>query len=202
MKKSIKTGRRAGSVFSLIAAAVLVPEVVLAGPGCMQNQPMAGAYHPHSAMGPRAGYYGQHVPYRYNPAPGAYAGMMAVPYNQPMHPWQNRPATVAAQAQQPTPASAGHDNDAADDSITVRISGMRFEPASITVKPGTTVTWVHESPMPHTITGNASGLGSSTLYNGQTYSHTFEKDGLFNYYCDIHPSMTGSVVVEEAATDS
>ena len=91
------------------------------------------------------------------------------------------------------------DKDAAGEGIKVRISGMRFEPASITVKPGTTVTWIHESPMPHTITGNAGSLGSGTLYSGQTYSHTFEEDGLFNYYCGIHPSMTGSVLVEAAA---
>ena len=202
MKKTIQKGRHAGIVFSLFAAAMFAPEVILAGPGCMKNQPMAGGYYPHSSMGPKAGYYAQRSPYQHNAAPGAYAGMMPVPYNRPMQSWQNRPATVVAQAQQSAPTSASSDNDAAGESITVRISGMRFEPASITVKPGTTVTWVHESPMPHTITGNASGLGSSTLYNGQTYSHTFEKDGLFNYYCEIHPSMTGSVVVEEAATDS
>jgi plastocyanin len=202
MRKSNKSGRAAGSVILTIAAAMLVPEVILAGPGCMKNQPMAGAYYPHGYMGPQTGYYGQRAPYQYNPAPGFYAGMMAVPRNQPLHPPQNRPATVAVQAQQSTPGNASSDNDAAAESITVRISGMRFDPARITVKPGTTVTWVHESPMPHTINGNAAGLASGTLYKGQTYSHTFEKDGMFNYYCDIHPSMTGSVVVMEVATDS
>ena len=201
MKKPIKKGRRTGIVFSLIAAATLAPEVILAGPGCMKNQPMAGGYYPYSSMGPQAG-YPQRMPYRYNAAAGAHPGMMPVPYHRSMHPWQGRPATVAAQAQQSAPTHATGDNNAAGESITVRISGMRFEPARITVKPGTTVTWVHESPMPHTVNGNADGLGSSTLYNGQTYSHTFEKDGLFNYYCAIHPSMTGSVVVKEVATDS
>jgi plastocyanin len=188
--------------FSLFALTMLGPEVVLAGPGCMKNQPMGGGYYPHSSMGPHAGYYAQGVPYRYNTAAGAYAGIMAVPYNRPVYPRLNSQASVVAQAQQPAPANASRDNDAAGEGITVRINGMRFEPARIIVKPGTTVTWVQESPMPHTIIGNATGLGSGTLYNGQTYSHTFEKDGLFNYYCGIHPSMTGSVVVEETATDS
>jgi plastocyanin len=201
MKKSIYAGWGAGSVFSLIAVAMLAPEALLAGPGCMKNQPMAGGYYPYSSPGPQAGYV-QRMPYRYNPAAGAHPGMMPVPYNPPMHAWPGRPATAAAQTQQPAPDNALGDNDAAGESITVRISGMRFEPAHITVKPGTTVTWVHESPMPHTINGSADGLGSSTLYNGQTYSHTFAKDGLFNYYCAIHPSMTGSVVVEEVAADS
>jgi plastocyanin len=201
MKKSIFAGRGAGSVFSLIVVAMLAPEAVLAGPGCMKNQPMAGGYYPYSSPGPQPGYT-QRMPYRYNPAAGVHPGMMPVPYNRPMHAWPGRPGTVTAQTQQSDPGNAQGDNNASGESITVRISGMRFEPEHITVKPGTTVTWVHEGPMPHTINGNADGLGSGTLYNGQTYSHTFEKDGLFNYYCGIHPSMTGSVVVEEVAADS
>lgn len=202
MTKFIKSGRRAAVVVSLTAAAMIAPEVILAGPGCMNKQTMARSYYPHSPMGPQAGYYKQRMPYQYNTAPGAYAGMMAAPYNRPMSPQQGMPAAVVAQSERPAPTNASSDNDAASESITVRINGMRFEPASITVKPGTTVTWVHASPMPHTISGNADGLGSSTLFNGQTYSHTFTKDGLYNYYCGLHPSMTGSVVVEEAASDT
>ena len=201
MKNSTKTGRHSGRIFSLIAVTMLVPGAVLAGPACMKNQSMAGGYYPHDFTGPQAGYYGQGMPYRYNTAPGAYPGMMAVPYNRPVYPPQSRQAAVAAQDQLPAAASKNRDDEAAGEVIMVRINGMRFEPASISVTPGTTVTWVHESPMPHSITGNAGSLGSGTLYNGQTYSHTFEEDGLFNYYCGIHPSMTGSVLVE-AATDS
>lgn len=202
MKNFIKTGKRAGVVVSLTAAALIAPEVILAGPGCMNNQNMARGYYPHSPMGPQAGYYPQRMPNAYNGGAAPYAGMMAAPYNRPMNSWQGRPAAVVAQAEQPISTGAGSDNDAAVENITVRINGMRFEPASIRVSPGTTVTWVHESPMPHTISGNVDGLGSSTLYKGQTYSHTFNKDGLYNYYCGIHPSMTGSVVVEDGATDS
>jgi plastocyanin len=79
---------------------------------------------------------------------------------------------------------------------------MRFNPEKITVKPGTTVTWIHGSQMPHTVSGNADGLRSSTLYKGQQYSHTFNTSGSYSYFCELHPSMTGSVVVEEAGTDS
>lgn len=202
MNKFIKTGRRAGMVVSLTAAALIAPEVVLAGPGCMNNQNMARGYYPHSPMGPHTGYYPQRMPSAYNRGAPPYSGMMAAPYNRPMGSPQSRPAVVVAQAEASAQTVAGSGNDAADEAITVRINGMRFEPASITVSPGTTVTWVHESPMPHTISGNADGLGSSTLYNGQSYSHTFNEGGLYNYYCGIHPSMTGSVVVEDTATDS
>jgi plastocyanin len=112
------------------------------------------------------------------------------------------PAAAATNAGEPTPARASGTSTPAAESVTVHIDGMRFEPQNITVKPGTTVTWVHGSRMPHTINGNADGMRSGTLYNGQQYSHTFNAAGSYNYSCGLHPSMTGSVVVEEAATDS
>lgn len=207
MTEFFKTGWRSGLVVSLTAAALLVPEVILAGPGCMKNQRMAQGYYPHSPMGPQMA-YGQRAPYPYNAAPAPYAGMMAAPYNRSMTAQQNRPAVVAkppvvaTSAAQSTRAAAGKNSTPAGDSVTVRINGMRFEPAFITVKPGTTVTWVHGSQMPHAISGNADGLRSSTLYKGQKYSHTFKASGLYNYFCALHPSMTGSVVVEEAAADT
>lgn len=202
MKEFIKTGRRAGVVVSLTAAALIAPDVILAGSGCMKNQTMTRGYYPHSSMGPQAGYYVQRMPYRYNAAAGSYRDMMTAPYSPQQRGMPETTAAAATRAEQPAPSGTASDSKAAGESITVRINGMRFEPASITVKPGTTVTWVHEGRMPHTINGNADGLRSSTLYNGQAYSHTFKKDGLYNYYCGIHPSMTGSVVVEEAGTDS
>ena len=84
----------------------------------------------------------------------------------------------------------------------MHIDGRRSDPENITVKPGTTVTWVHGSQMPHTISGNADGMGSGNLYKGQKYSHTYNATGRYSYVCDLHPSMTGSVVVEQAGTDS
>ena len=202
MKKFIKTRWRADAVISLTAAAMIAPGITLAGPGCMNNQSMARGYYPYGPMGPQSSYYPQRMPNAYNRYAAPYPGMMAAPYNRQMSPRQSTPAAVVAQAEQPIPSSASSDSAAVVENITVRINGMRFEPASIKVTPGTTVTWVHESPMPHSISGNANGLGSSTLYKGQTYSHTFSQDGLFNYYCGIHPSMTGSVTVEDEATDS
>jgi len=56
--------------------------------------------------------------------------------------------------------------------------------------------------MPHTITGTADGLSSSTLYSGQQYSHTFDTTGRYDYACDFHPSMKGSVIVEPSGKDT
>jgi plastocyanin len=207
MTKFAKTGSRTGIVLSLTAAAMIAPQVILAGPGCMNNQRMSQGYYPYSPMGPQMA-YGQRAPYSYYPAPAPQAGMMAAPYNRPMTAPQGmpavvaRPAAVATNAAQSAPAPASGASTPAGETVTVRIDGMRFDPQNITVKPGTTVTWVHGSQMPHTISGNADGMRSGTLYNGQKYSHTFSATGSYSYVCDLHPSMRGSVVVEEAATDS
>jgi plastocyanin len=198
VKKLAKTGSRTGVVLSLTAAAMIMPEVILAGPGCMNNQRMAPAYYPHSPMGPQMA-YGYRSPYTYYPAPAPYAGMMPAPYNRTMTTQQNMPA-VATNAIASNGTAAGESMPAGE-SVTVRIDGMRFVPEKITVKPGTTVTWVHGSQMPHTISGNADGLRSGTLYNGQQFSHTFKAEGSYDYTCGLHPSMRGSVVVEEAAAD-
>jgi plastocyanin len=207
MNKFVKTGSRTGIVLSLTAAALIAPQVILAGPGCMNNQRMSPGYYPYSPMGPQMA-YGQRAPYSYYPAPAPQAGMMAAPYSRPMTAPQGmpavvaRPAAVATNAAQPAPAPASSTSTPADETVTVRIDGMRFDPQNITVKPGTTVTWVHGSQMPHTINGNADGMRSGTLYNGQQFSHTFNAAGSYNYFCGLHPSMKGSVVVEQAVTDS
>jgi plastocyanin len=137
--------------------------------------------------------------------------MMAAPYNQTMPAPQrsgavvasrDTPAAVVANTVTSGQTTAGSDTMAAGETVTVRISGMRFEPASITVKPGTTVTWIHESSMPHTVSSQSGGPSSSTLYNGQSFSHTFDTAGRYDYLCGLHPSMKGSVMVEDGALDS
>jgi plastocyanin len=185
---------------------MILPGTGLAGPGCMHNQRMAQGFYPYSPMGPQMA-YGQRAPRSYQPSPAPYAGMMAGPYHRPLPVEQGRaeitgnPAPAAARAGDSTQATANSQVTQADDSVTVRINGMRFQPANITVKPGTTVTWIQESRMPHTVSGQSGGLRSSTLYNGHKFSHTFDAAGQYDYYCELHPSMKGTVVVEDEAGD-
>jgi len=112
------------------------------------------------------------------------------------------PAAVDSSPVSSTSHAANSGSEPAGENITVRINGMRFEPSNITVKPGATVTWIHGSSMPHTVTGNADGLRSGTLGSGQQYSHTFDATGRYDYACDFHPSMKGSVIVEASGTDA
>jgi plastocyanin len=82
----------------------------------------------------------------------------------------------------------------AQNTASVEIKGFAFNPASITVKKGTTVTWKQQDSAPHTITG--TGFESGNLAKGQAFSHTFNDAGTFDYHCSLHPSMKGKVIVE------
>ena len=196
--------RSAGIVIALTAG-MSAPGIVLAGPGCMNDQRMTRNIYPHSPMAPRPAYR-QMMPYAYQAAPAGSSMRMAAPYYRPMAvqqagPLTGNPATPApalAAAGQTTRVALGNDSEAAGETVTVRINGMRFEPANITVKPGTRVTWVQADGMPHIISGKATGMRSNTLYTGQNYSYIFQKPGEYAYVCDLHPSMKGSVVVEQA----
>ncbi|MBT8128337.1 MAG: hypothetical protein KJP15_12700, partial [Gammaproteobacteria bacterium] len=51
--------------------------------------------------------------------------------------------------------------------------------------------------MPHTVTGRTKGsLSSEQMGRGSIFSHSFNEPGTYEYYCALHPSMTGTVVVE------
>ncbi len=71
----------------------------------------------------------------------------------------------------------------------------------IEVAVGTTVTWVNGDATRHTVTSGeddrADGLFDGDVPAGESFSFTFEEPGEFAYFCDIHPTMTGTVNVSE-----
>lgn len=75
----------------------------------------------------------------------------------------------------------------------IDIMDFAFNPDTITVAKGTTVTWTNKDSAQHTVTGTA--FTSGTLNQGQSYSYTFNEAGTFEYYCKFHPSMLGKVIV-------
>lgn len=91
---------------------------------------------------------------------------------------------------------AGCSNDKEDTSNlnTVRIIDLAFEPATLTVEPGDTVIWVNEDSTAHKI--KSSTFNSQNMKKADSFSHTFEQPGVYEYVCDIHPKMTGKIVVE------
>lgn len=78
---------------------------------------------------------------------------------------------------------------------TVSIRDFSFEPAQLSVEPGTTVTWTNEGNEPHTVTADNGLFDSGVLYPGDSYSVQFDGMGTLSYYCTLHPSMTGGITV-------
>jgi plastocyanin len=85
------------------------------------------------------------------------------------------------------------------DVVSVSIVDFAFTPKTITVPVGTTVRWTNNGNAPHTVTSTSSpkAFDSGTLNSGDTFQHTFTTAGQFPYRCNIHPSMTGMVIVVE-----
>lgn len=81
--------------------------------------------------------------------------------------------------------------------VTVRIDNFAFNTQTITVSPGSTVTWVNEDDAPHTVVADdGKSFRSKTLDTGETFSFTFASPGTWGYFCSVHPHMTGKVVVK------
>jgi len=77
----------------------------------------------------------------------------------------------------------------------IAIQDFAFQPASVTVPAGTTVTWTNRDAAPHTVTFRNGTADSGELSGGQSFRYPFATPGSFAYYCRIHPHMTGVIVV-------
>jgi len=82
---------------------------------------------------------------------------------------------------------------AAKDQIV--IENFSFKPATVTVKPGTTVTWVNRDNEPHTVSDSDKRFKSGAMDTDEHFSYTFAATGTYNYFCAIHPRMTGQIIV-------
>ncbi|MFL6755133.1 MAG: cupredoxin family copper-binding protein [Sphingomicrobium sp.] len=78
----------------------------------------------------------------------------------------------------------------------VQIGNFTFQSPVVTVKAGTTVTWTNGDDIPHTIVSKNLVFRSKVLDTGDRFSFTFAKAGEFEYFCSLHPHMTGRVIVK------
>ena len=79
----------------------------------------------------------------------------------------------------------------------VKIDNFSFGPATLTVAPGTTVTWVNHDDIPHNVVSTDGAFQKSkALDTNDKFSHRFDQPGTYSYFCGIHPQMTGKVVVK------
>lgn len=77
------------------------------------------------------------------------------------------------------------------------IRDYAFLPEQVAVEPGARVSWVNCGPTDsHTSTSDAGVWASALLAPGGTFTRTFGAEGTFDYHCEPHPSMTGTIVVQ------
>jgi len=81
----------------------------------------------------------------------------------------------------------------------VTIRGLRFEPATLTVRPGDRVRWVNLDLVPHTATAVSDAWDTGALGRGDAREVLFGRPGAQAYVCAFHPHMSGEVIVGAAA---
>jgi len=86
--------------------------------------------------------------------------------------------------------------------VRVKIDNFTFNPQKLTVQPGTTVTWTNEDDIPHTVASSTKAFKSKVMDTEESFSFTFTTPGAFEYFCSLHPHMTGTIVVEAATGSS
>ncbi len=81
---------------------------------------------------------------------------------------------------------------------TVLIRGFQFIPPEVTIKQGGSVTFTNMDSTPHTATplDGAQFTGTGRIKKGESQVVQFEAVGIQDYFCDIHPSMIGRVIVK------
>jgi plastocyanin len=89
---------------------------------------------------------------------------------------------------------------AADTNII--IDQFTFTPQRITVKAGATVAWINDDDIPHTVASSTKVFKSKALDTSDKFSFTFTTPGVYEYFCSLHPHMTGAIVVEAATGSS
>jgi plastocyanin len=79
----------------------------------------------------------------------------------------------------------------------VKIVEFTYQPDPVTVQVGGKVIWQNEDTAPHTATADDGSFDTGTLERGKIKSETFKEAGTFTYFCEIHPTMHGTVEVVE-----
>jgi plastocyanin len=107
------------------------------------------------------------------------------------------PAMPAMQSPPAAGSTTPADLPSPQGGTSVSISDFKFNPATLTVPVGTTVTWTNEDEEPHTIAAKDGSFRSPGMDTHGNYTYKFTAPGSFDYICSIHPFMTGTVVVTQ-----
>jgi len=103
-------------------------------------------------------------------------------------------AAAGPGVQRAVPAAA---TDTAGSATTIKIDNFAFTPPSTTVAAGTTITWVNADDVPHKIVStDGKFTASPPVDTNDRYAFRFTQPGRYEYFCAIHPKMTGVIVVQ------
>lgn len=78
----------------------------------------------------------------------------------------------------------------------VIIDNHSFDPATVTIDVGETLTWVNQDGPRHDVVADNGDFASQLLSTGESFSFTFTTAGNYPYHCGIHPDMTATVIVQ------
>jgi plastocyanin len=80
----------------------------------------------------------------------------------------------------------------------VTIEAFQFRPSTLTVKPGDEIVFTNNDTMPHTVTPTVKGSfgGIDRLLSGESGTVVMAKAGTYAYFCELHTTMTGTLVVQ------
>jgi plastocyanin len=91
-----------------------------------------------------------------------------------------------------------NDDNTSSKQNRIEIKDFAFNPQTITVKSGEKVTWINRDEEPHTIVSVGKQFKKSTaLDTDQEFTITAGAPGTYDYFCSVHPKMTGTIVVEK-----
>ena len=85
-------------------------------------------------------------------------------------------------------------------SAAIQIDNFHYSPPMLVVAPGTTVTWTNDDDSPHSVREKDGKFKSAALDTDDKFSQTFAAPGEYEYFCSIHPYMTGKIVVRPAGS--
>src|ERR1700733_940166 len=80
--------------------------------------------------------------------------------------------------------------------VVVKIDNFSYMPHDIAVTAGTTIIWVNNDDIPHTVVSTTDAFKSKALDTDNKFSFKFDKPGTYEYFCSIHPKMTAKVIVQ------
>jgi plastocyanin len=105
-------------------------------------------------------------------------------------------AAGAAAAGPASRDSAREDSTASGTATTIRIDNFSFIPATTTVPVGSAITWVNADDVPHKIvSSDGKFTASPAIDTNDRYTFRFTQPGRYEYFCALHPKMTGTIEV-------